>query len=1032
MSPAIGVRARGDPPALPGPGADEESLASAAAWRDLRGRAAALASAAEKRAALAGRLEAALEARRESVRQGAALDEARRRVELQRARVEAAVVGRRRAARDVQRQKEMLQERIQRVLPLSRALAAAHQTAQEAKEALSGDKARLEDRQRLLRTRQQRLVGQVAALYPVSVFHDLRQHHENRHAGTNGEQGALSEENRASTGENGTNLLGVSRPPQIRALTLFGWQILKHKTKRKNYSHKDIQRSAAVLGYATHAVLLIASYLDVRLRYPLRFGGSRSYVSDRLPSDETSAVASADNPSINNTDSKLTEYPLFLECQEDDSTKASYAIYLLHKDTEQLLNYIGAESCGRPVFGNLRELIRIIQSDEYVYRNFAPLRSGAPIGSPCCLKVFLWAAGGAQAMDVEAKQGASCSIKKTVRRSIRLSWRYASEHRGLFSLSLLLYLLYKSSPGFFAFLLSSSPVIICTTILLGTLLSYGIKDLPEMDEGEKAPSDNSDTKFGSYSRNVHSKAYKRFSVPAVKENIVREASFGRRDSNRHVDLDESVPLLKGGCHCQGDDTVDAADGRLGKLTSVPSTETMQQEVGMVDKDALLSKDKKDEYTSLFYAIHQSGVDGKDTTVREVVEIMTEPTRLGREFTESQSGEVGDFSSEQKGAEGAAGKPRWGRAFSVRQRKKLTDIKIEAINPAVDNQLDYSLLSQFTSAGSDDGSSRFDPDNAERYSLDVSMTNTAPLPDATETDPLLGADFTSPDPTNNDNSENDSDVCSQDSVTASDSNDVADNNKAKEEGEEKEDARNEPAFLWTADDEKNAMDLGYSEIERNRRLEILMAKRKSRKYTSFELEGIGGISNGASSFRPQALAISARRLNPFADDAEVPGSAPSVLHLRKNPFDFLAEHSNDSDVVPASRNLNPQELAPALHQDTLFKRHESFNFGRPQQRQVPIFKPCFVPEEFNFDEASANNFQRQFSDRSVSRLSIVSECDTVSSVGDPEHNEAIRNYIRGVRESSSLPRQDSDLTYAGNECSDGISFGDDETLSAIIC
>ncbi|GJM88934.1 hypothetical protein PR202_ga05516 [Eleusine coracana subsp. coracana] len=550
-------------------------------------------------------------------------------------------------------------------------------------------------------------------------------------------------------------------------------------------------------------------------------------------------------------------------------------------------------------------------------------------------------------MDVEAKQGASCSIKKTVRRSIRLSWRYASEHRGLFSLSLLLYLLYKSSPGFFAFLLSSSPVIICTTILLGTLLSYGIKDLPEMDEGEKAPSDNSDTKFGSYSRNVHSKAYKRFSVPAVKENI-------------------------------------------------------------------------------------SGVDGKDTTVREVVEIMTEPTRLGREFTESQSGEVGDFSSEQKGAEGAAGKPRWGRAFSVRQRKKLTDIKIEAINPAVDNQLDYSLLSQFTSAGSDDGSSRFDPDNAERYSLDVSMTNTAPLPDATETDPLLGADFTSPDPTNNDNSENDSDVCSQDSVTASDSNDVADNNKAKEEGEEKEDARNEPAFLWTADDEKNAMDLGYSEIERNRRLEILMAKRKSRKYTSFELEGIGGISNGASSFRPQALAISARRLNPFADDAEVPGSAPSVLHLRKNPFDFLAEHSNDSDVVPASRNLNPHELAPALHQDTLFKRHESFNFGRPQQRQVPIFKPCFVPEEFNFDEASANNFQRQFSDRSVSRLSIVSECDTVSSVGDPEHNEAIRNYIRGVRESSSLPRQDSDLTYAGNECSDGISFGDDETLSAIIC
>lgn len=38
------------------------------------------------------------------------------------------------------------------------------------------------------------------------------------------------------------------------------------------------------------------------------------------------------------------------------------------QDTEQLLNYIGAESSGRHVFGNLRELLRIVLSDEYVYR----------------------------------------------------------------------------------------------------------------------------------------------------------------------------------------------------------------------------------------------------------------------------------------------------------------------------------------------------------------------------------------------------------------------------------------------------------------------------------------------------------------------------------------------------------------------------------------------------------------------------------------------------------------------------------------
>lgn len=309
----------------------------------------------------------AVRVRREALRQAEALGELRRRLDLQHARAEEAVVGRRRAAQDVERGKERLQEQIERVLPLSRALTAAHQRVQEAKEALAGDKARLEDLQRLLRTRQQCMVGQVAALYPVKVFHDLSQHAENHRADTNGEHGTLSEENRTPSGAYGTHVPSAIKSPQVRAWTFFGWQIMKPKRRQKNYSDKELQRSATVLGYAAHAVLLIASYLDVPLRYPLRFGGSRSYVSDRLPSAETSA-ASAENASTNNTGSELTEYPLFMECQEDDSTRASYAIYLLHKDTEQLLNYIGAESSGRHVFGNLRELLRIVLSDEYVYR----------------------------------------------------------------------------------------------------------------------------------------------------------------------------------------------------------------------------------------------------------------------------------------------------------------------------------------------------------------------------------------------------------------------------------------------------------------------------------------------------------------------------------------------------------------------------------------------------------------------------------------------------------------------------------------
>ncbi|KAL6609748.1 hypothetical protein ACP70R_039717 [Stipagrostis hirtigluma subsp. patula] len=368
-----------------GSGAEEEAVV--VAWPELRvqlgraaGLAAALAAAGEARAALARRLEAALEVRREWLRQRAALDEMRRRVELLRARAEEAVVGRRRALEGVERRKERLQEQIERVLPLSRALAAAHQRVQEAKEVLTGDMARLEDLQRLLRMRQQCMIRQVAALYPVRVFHDRPQQAENLPGNTNGENSmgaattltreheTLTEENETASGENGTRLLSFIKSPRVRGLSLFGWQIVKHKREQKSCSDKELQRSAAVLGYAAHAVLLIASYIGVPLRYPLRFGGSRSYVSDCLPSAETASVASAELASINNVDSKLTEYPLFLECQEDDSAKASYAIYLLHKDTEQLLNYIGAESSGRHVFGNLQELLRIVLSDEFIYR----------------------------------------------------------------------------------------------------------------------------------------------------------------------------------------------------------------------------------------------------------------------------------------------------------------------------------------------------------------------------------------------------------------------------------------------------------------------------------------------------------------------------------------------------------------------------------------------------------------------------------------------------------------------------------------
>lgn len=82
------------------------------------------------------------------------------------------------------------------------------------------------------------------------------------------------------------------------------------------------------------SVTLIASCLKVPLRYPLRLGGSHSYILDRASSIETATgetSACAASPS----DLKPAEFPLFLEGQ--DTTRAAYAVFLLNKVSIMLL-----------------------------------------------------------------------------------------------------------------------------------------------------------------------------------------------------------------------------------------------------------------------------------------------------------------------------------------------------------------------------------------------------------------------------------------------------------------------------------------------------------------------------------------------------------------------------------------------------------------------------------------------------------------------------------------------------------------------
>ncbi|KAF0923424.1 hypothetical protein E2562_006325 [Oryza meyeriana var. granulata] len=71
------------------------------------------------------------------------------------------------------------------------------------------------------------------------------------------------------------------------------------------------------------------------------------------------------------------------------------------------------------------------------------------------------------------------------------------------------------------------------------------------------------------------------------------------------------------------------------------------------------------------------------------------------------------------------------------------------------------------------------------------------------DPLLSADFSHPEPIQNDDSDNHFRMSPQDSKFGNDSNDETDKSKAKD-NYEKNDGAADPAFLGTGDAEKNLL------------------------------------------------------------------------------------------------------------------------------------------------------------------------------------------------------------------------------------
>ncbi|KAB2067279.1 hypothetical protein ES319_A09G216300v1 [Gossypium barbadense] len=220
------------------------------------------------------------------------------------------------ATEDAKKQEKMLSTELRSWLVAGTSLSVARKRLQESNRTLNEKRGyiKLKNMQRKLRARQQYMISQVSLLYPVKILVGPAQEQELESYPSSSRLGNSS----------------VSKPINCGTLTILGLHLTMRPFTKMSFftDKKEVQKSATALGYVAHAVSLIASYLQVPLRYPLRLGGSCSYVNDNVPPAGPTTLDFSWKTPLSAT-VKPVGFPLFLKGQ--DTTRAAYAIFLLSK-----------------------------------------------------------------------------------------------------------------------------------------------------------------------------------------------------------------------------------------------------------------------------------------------------------------------------------------------------------------------------------------------------------------------------------------------------------------------------------------------------------------------------------------------------------------------------------------------------------------------------------------------------------------------------------------------------------------------------
>ncbi|KAM1534668.1 hypothetical protein ACFX1Z_013756 [Malus domestica] len=664
------------------------------------------------------------------------------------------------------------------------------------------------------------------------------------------------------------------------------------------------------------------------------------------------------------------------------------------------------------------------------------------------------------------------NFRKIVMISLRACYRSICNHPFLAGLLLFLLFLYRSFPFVFTLLVSTSPVLVCTAVLLGTLLSFGQTNIPEIEREEKVTCDDvaslrtrslgDDTVVLERDGSFSAERFMGEARDVVDASVEKSSNVEDRDG-----LGVYMPLISEGLQ-NTDSEKRVNEDRDGSVVYMP----------LIDEDLLNTGGEKREIEDAERELESSdlgerrkidndhlGIEGIDWDVGTVNQQYTFFQKIRDEIRRVEGDHIsprgpgyaheGDrLYSSLLGSGGVDGEAVEQQYTSFQKvRGEIHRVKDENICPreaSYAHEGDHLYSSLLGNGGDDeagedvdDDASDSESDRAESSSPDASMADILPMLD--ELHPLLYFEAPQParvshdhepDAASDQSKRNNAGSVESDVESENQGGEVAEDGNDYNDGDEEEapggkDDESKSAIKWTEDDQKNLMDLGNLELERNRRLENLVARRRARK--SFKITAEKNLIDFDRVDLPfNVTPISTARHNPFDlyDPFDnlglpIPGSAPSVMLPRRNPFDLPYESNEEKPDLKG--DPFEQEFVPFHAKDAIFRRHESFSLGPStlgqarQERQDFKWRPVFVPERLASEGPSSSLFQRQLSEVSESKLSSVPDTESVSSaadLGERKFNE--QDFTKETEAISNIYHATDDLVVEhGSQSSEDV-------------